>query len=110
MSEGINNIFRTSEIAASGLRADRLWMNSISNNIANMNTLDTGVRGKDGNFVPYAREVPLFAQVLSEKFRGNKVNGDVKDGVMVKDMAQRIPRLARREALMLGMFITLISA
>lgn len=88
MSEIIPNLFRSSEIAASGLRSNRSWMNIISNNIANINTVDTGKKTKDGNYVPYARQVPVFAKVLSENFRENRVNGDVVNGVEVKDIAQ----------------------
>ena len=62
-------------------------MNTISNNLANMNSVDTGKKAKDGNYVPYAREVPVFAKVLSEEFRRSKVNGNVVNGVEVKRVA-----------------------
>ena len=84
----MGNIFRSSRIAASGLRASRTWMNSISNNIANMHTLDTGKSDKMGNFVPYSRQVPIFSKVMSEEFRKNKVNNDVLNGVAVKEVAE----------------------
>ena len=80
----MQNIFRSARIAASGLKANRNWMNVISNNIANAHSLDTGRMGKDGNYVPYARQVPVFEKVLSESFRRNRVNGDVRNGVAVK--------------------------
>jgi flagellar basal-body rod protein FlgC len=83
----INDVFRSSRVAATGLKGSRQWMNAISNNIANATTLDTGVRGRDGNFIPYSRQVPVFAKVLSEKFRQNKVNSDVINGVYVKKVA-----------------------
>lgn len=84
----INDIFRASRVAASGLKSNRQWMNMISNNIANANTLDTGKRTKSGNFVPYSRQVPLFAKVLSEKFRKNHVNSDIINGVHVKKVIE----------------------
>jgi len=82
------NIFRTGRIAFSGLKATRGWMNIIANNLANVQTLDTGKQGKDGNYVPYTRQVPIFAKVLSEKFQSNRANGDVINGVALKDIAQ----------------------
>ncbi len=84
----INDAFRASRVAASGLRSSRRWMNMIANNIANASTLDSGVLAKDGNFKPYARQVPLFAKVLSEKFRKNHVNADIINGVHVKKVVE----------------------
>lgn len=88
MSLEIKNFFRASRTAASGLMANRQWMNVISNNVSNANTLDTGVRGKDGNFVPYSRQVPVFQKVLSENFRRNRINGDISGGVAVKEVKE----------------------
>lgn len=88
MSYRISDLFRSNRIAGSGLRANRNWMNIISNNVANANSLDTGVKAKDGNYVPYARQTPVFSKVLSEKFRKNKVNDDVLNGVAVKHVAE----------------------
>ena len=79
----INNVFRTQKVASTGMRVARRWMDIISNNIANVNTLDTGKVDKDGNFIPYKREVPVLAKVSSENFRDNKVNGDVLNGVKI---------------------------
>ena len=84
----INDVFRTSRIASTGLKSARTWMNIVANNIANANTLDTGSIGKDGNFIPYHRQVPVFQKILSEKFRDNKVNGDVINGVRVEKIAE----------------------
>ncbi len=84
----INDVFRASRVAASGLKSTRMWMNMIANNISNANTLDTGVTSKDGNFVPYARQVPIFAKVLSEKYKKNRVNSDVINGVHVKEIRE----------------------
>ena len=84
----INTLFQAQKIASSGLRANRTWMNLISNNIANANTIDVGELHEDGNYKPYARQVPVFAKVLAEEFRAAKINGDVKGGVIVKDVIQ----------------------
>lgn len=83
----INNLFRSNRISGSALRSNRQWMNIISNNIANAHTVDTGVRDASGNYTPYARQVPVFAKVLSERMLDNKVNEDVRDGVEVKGIA-----------------------
>jgi flagellar basal-body rod protein FlgC len=87
MSDMMVGFFRAAKTAASGLKVNRRWMNVISNNIANANTLDTGRYAKDGNFVPYARQVPIFKKVMTDKFRENKVNSDIENGVAVKGIA-----------------------
>lgn len=51
-------------ISGSGLTAERLRLDLISNNIANMNT--TG-RPEDPNNPPYRRKIPLFAQILEQE-------------------------------------------
>lgn len=86
MSYAVNDIFRSSRIAQTGLKAGRNWMNAITNNIANMNTADTGRLSKEGNYIPYGRQVPIFAKVLSEKFQEDKVNHDVTNGVKIEEM------------------------
>ena len=86
MSYGINEIFRSSRIAQTGLKAGRNWMNAVTNNIANINTVDTGQLSEKGNYIPYGRQVPVFAKVLSEKFQEDKVNNDVANGVKVEKM------------------------
>lgn len=83
---GINDLFRASKIAGSGMKASRNWMNIISHNLANQHSVDTGQKTADGNFVPYARQVPVFSKVLSEEFRRNRVNSDVANGVEVKEV------------------------
>lgn len=82
------NIFRAGRVAGSGLKTSRQWMNIISNNVANADTVDTGRIGRDGNYIPYARQVPVFKKVLSERFRDARVNGDVLNGVAVKEVAE----------------------
>ncbi|MCL6589577.1 MAG: flagellar basal body rod protein FlgC [Firmicutes bacterium] len=54
------DLFRNLEISASGLTAERLRMDLISDNIANVNT----TRTKEGG--PYQRKVPVFMEVLDE--------------------------------------------
>lgn len=83
----MNGIFRAAHVASSGLKANRGWMNIISNNLANMHSADTGIRDGEGNFVPYSRQVPVFAKVLSDQFRRSKLNGNVVNGVEVKKVA-----------------------
>ncbi|TCL66537.1 flagellar basal-body rod protein FlgC [Hydrogenispora ethanolica] len=59
------NLFRNFDINASGLTAERLRMDLISNNIANANS----TRTPDGG--PYQRKVPVFAEVLDQAFDAN---------------------------------------
>jgi flagellar basal-body rod protein FlgC len=84
----MGGIYQAAKIAGSGLKASRSWMNLISNNIANAHAVDTGKKDGEGNFIPYARQVPLFQKVLSESFRRNRVNGDVANGVAVKGIIE----------------------
>ena len=53
-------IFRSIDIAGSGLTANRLWMDTIAGNLANVNT----TRTPDGG--PYIRRVPVFQERLLE--------------------------------------------
>lgn len=53
-------IFGAIDISASGLTAQRLRMDLISNNIANINTTRTGVLTPAGNQIPYSRQVAVF--------------------------------------------------
>lgn len=71
--------FSALETSASGLTAERLRMDVISNNIANANTTRTQGGG------PYRRQLvvmgsrPSFAQMLAEaQARGEQVNADPK--------------------------------
>ena len=82
----ISKMNRAAKIAATGLKANRGWMNVVANNLANANTVDTGKKTAAGNFVPYARQVPVFEKIMSEKFRRNRVNGDVNGGVAIKEI------------------------
>ena len=53
-------IFRSVDIAGSGLTANRLWMDTIAGNLANVNT----TRTPDGG--PYIRRVPVFQERMME--------------------------------------------
>ena len=55
-------VFRSLDIAGSGLTANRLWMDTISGNLANVNTTRTAEGG------PYIRRVPVFQERLTEAF------------------------------------------
>ncbi len=80
------SIFDSFAISASGMSAEKLRLDIISNNLANINTA-----GKtDGTIQPYRRQVPLFAQQLRQAINarsntygfngaGVKVTGIVHD-------------------------------
>ena len=53
-------IFESMEVAGSALTAHRLWMDTISSNLANINTTRTLAGG------PYKRRVPVFAEMLDK--------------------------------------------
>lgn len=69
-------LFRNFEISASALTAERLRMDVISNNIANINTTATAEGG------PYQRQVPIFAEALEKQMFAPDKSGDFK-GVKV---------------------------
>ncbi|AFM42710.1 flagellar basal-body rod protein FlgC [Desulfosporosinus acidiphilus SJ4] len=54
------SLFGSIDISSSGLTAQRLRMDLISNNIANINTTRTGQLTPAGNPIPYRREVAVF--------------------------------------------------
>lgn len=54
-------MFSVFNISASGLTAERLRMDIISNNIANANSTRTESGG------PYRRELPVFATILERE-------------------------------------------
>ena len=66
------------EIAGSALTAHRLWMDSISSNLANINTTRTLSGG------PYKRKVPVFSEMLDETIGGYRDIG----GVRVTEIAE----------------------
>lgn len=73
------SMFRVFRIAASGLTAERLRMDTIANNLANANTTRTEEGG------PYRRQVPVFAPILDRAVsRGGRLgHGSTGAGVQV---------------------------
>ncbi|MFZ5966598.1 MAG: flagellar basal body rod protein FlgC [Bacillota bacterium] len=76
------NMFKSIDISASGLTAERLRMDIISKNIANANTTKTS------SGTPYRRQVPVFKQISSnmtfQQHLENAKNGiDIGNGVEV---------------------------
>ncbi len=62
------SVFDSFAISASGLTAERLRLDLISNNIANINS--TG-RPNDPAQQPYRRKIPVFAQMLERVRAGD---------------------------------------
>ncbi len=79
-------IFDSMDISGSALTAHRLWMDSISSNLANINT----TRTLDGG--PYKRKVPIFAEMLDKTVGGYEDIGGVRVVELSED--QTPPRLA----------------
>ncbi len=83
-------LFDGLNISASGLTADRLWLNVIANNIANANTTRTPQGG------PYRREevvlnqVPMssFSSALSNAMNNNSTSSLSGGGVVVGGIVQ----------------------
>ena len=73
------------DVAGSALTAHRLWLDTISSNLANVNT----TRGEDGG--PYKRKVPIFAEMYDEVIGGYKDIGGVRVTEIASD--QTAPRL-----------------
>lgn len=55
------SLFRAFEISASGLTAERLRQDIISNNLANADST-RATRGPDGRWLPYRRQVAVFQE------------------------------------------------
>ena len=70
------------QISASGMKANRTWINVISSNLANVNTSKTA----DG--VPYSRKTVVYETVPSEGFAGElgAAMGEQTDKVQVSDI------------------------
>ena len=65
-------IFESMDVAGSALTAHRLWMDTISSNLANINTTRTLAGG------PYKRRVPVFAEMLDKTIGGYRDIGEVR--------------------------------
>jgi flagellar basal-body rod protein FlgC len=68
------NAFNSLRISASGLSAERLRMDTISSNIANVST----TRGEDGQ--PYRRKVAVFQENLNSEL--DKKTGKMKENML----------------------------
>ncbi|WP_031518078.1 flagellar basal body rod protein FlgC [Desulfofalx alkaliphila] len=79
-------LFDSFAISASGMSAERLRLDVISNNLANINTAG---RTDDPNLAPYRRQVPLFAQQLQRVMNKNNIPVGYKGaGVKVAGIVQ----------------------
>lgn len=52
-------LFNALAVSATGMSANRLWVDLIANNISNVNSTNP-------NGIPYKRKVPIFSEVLKE--------------------------------------------
>ncbi|MCF8009889.1 MAG: flagellar basal body rod protein FlgC [Clostridiales bacterium] len=74
-------MFESLKISGSGMTANRLWLDTISNNIANMKS--TGRPGSNTAQV-YKRQAPVFSQVLKNELDKNPAQfGHKSEGVTV---------------------------
>jgi len=70
-------LFESFKISATGMTANRFWLDMISNNVANINS--TGTPGDPDN-QPYRRQVPVFQEVLQQNIsKGVRVSRLVHD-------------------------------
>ena len=72
-------VFHSMNVAGSSLTAHRLWMDIISENLANVNTTRTAQGG------PYERRVPVFAERLAEELDAYSTSGGVKVTAIERD-------------------------
>lgn len=75
-------LFESFGISASGMTSERLRLDLIANNVANMNTAS---RPNDQNNPVYRRRVPLFAEQLRQTMSANEPKGT---GVRVKAIVE----------------------
>jgi flagellar basal-body rod protein FlgC len=76
------SLYDSFSISSSGMSAERLWLDIISNNIANLNTTRTAKGG------PYKRQMPVFAQRLQSVVDSAKTRaGGVEVNRVVQDNA-----------------------
>lgn len=72
-------VLQSMAISASGLTAERMRMDLISSNIANINTTRTEEGG------PYRRKMPVFQEVLSQNMNGDVSGSGVQVAAVKKD-------------------------
>jgi flagellar basal-body rod protein FlgC len=87
------SLFGALEISASGLTAQRLRMDLIANNVANINTTRTGELTAAGNPIPYSRQVATFVPRSPEtpfaSVLGGTLGGkNLSNGVQVASINQ----------------------
>lgn len=89
------SMFSAINISASGLTGQRLRLDLIANNIANINTTRTNQTTPGGNPIPYRRQVAVFvprppeasfSQVLGQAFAKN--NFPTENGVQVSAVVE----------------------
>jgi flagellar basal-body rod protein FlgC len=76
-------LFTGIEISGSGLTAQRLRMDIISNNIANADTTRSGNVDANGRPIPYRREFPIFEATSFSQFLQRAGGGLVNGGGIV---------------------------
>lgn len=67
------SVFNSMNVSATGMTAQRLRMDTISQNIANINTTRTDEGG------PYRRKTVVFEEIGSKNSFNNMLNGYLKD-------------------------------
>ncbi|PKM95705.1 MAG: flagellar basal body rod protein FlgC [Firmicutes bacterium HGW-Firmicutes-1] len=82
------SVFNTMNVSATGMTAQRLRMDTISQNIANINT----TRGDNGSG-PYRRKIAVFEEISTQKNFSNMLNQYLGEyskvgGVKVKKIAE----------------------
>jgi len=78
----VHNYFDSIGISATGLSAERVRMNTIANNIANMHT----TRSPDGG--PYRRQYVVFEEVLDRARRMSGSSENQMGGVRIAEMGR----------------------
>ncbi|HEY8910341.1 MAG TPA: flagellar basal body rod protein FlgC [Desulfosporosinus sp.] len=91
------SLFGAIDISASGLTAQRLRMDLVANNVANINTTRTGKLTSAGNQIPYSRQVASFvprppetpfARVLGEALGSQNVGNGVQVASIENDVQE----------------------
>lgn len=86
------SLFGAIDASTSGLTAQRLRLDLIANNIANINTTRTGETTEVGNQVPYRRQTAVFVPRQGEpnfgKELGLALNGATGAGVEVQTVVE----------------------
>ena len=85
------SIFGAIENSASGLTAQRLRLDIVSNNIANINTTRNGV-DSSGNYKPYRRQIaslqPSFSRHSFTNIFNKTMEDNIGDGVQISAVSE----------------------